>query len=185
MKTCSKYDFLTRVVLIGALIALATAGLTDQRRTQTTLIEFGDAIFHWDTNIWEFVSTPAQGCKLTVTGSHQATMTAPKMSGKLTSGDKRIEWLKTTGPTHITVITKPDKEGQRLKIVATGSQGANYSELTQTVELAGGANADLISLPEGRGEAHFAAEVLKINLSTRTISASKGHLKVITPLEGE
>ena len=166
-------------------MALAAVGLTEQRGTQTTQIDYANVTFHWDTNVLEFVGSSGRPCKLTVTGPHQATMTASKMSAKLTSGGNRIEWLKTTGPTHLTVITKPDEEGQRLKIVATGSQGATYSELTQIVELTGGATADLISLPEGRGEAHLAAEALDVNLKTKTITAAKGHLKVITPLEGE
>lgn len=186
MKTSGRYDWLVRIILISVLAALAIAGLTQQRRTQTTQIDYGDVTFHWDTNVLEFVGTAEQPCKLTVTGPHQATMTAPRMSCKLASGGKqRIEWLKTTGKTHLTVVTKPDEEGRRLKIVATGSQGATYSELTQTIELAGGAQADLTYLPEGPEEAHLAAEVLKVNLKAKTISASKGHLKVTTLLEGE
>ncbi len=184
MKTGGKYDWLVRVALLAMLTALAVAGLTEQRRTQTTLIEYGDAVFHWDTKLWEFVSTPAQQCKLTVTGAYQATVTAPKMSGKLTSGDNRIEWLKTTGKTDVTVVTK-DKDGKPWKIVATCAKGANYSELTQTVELAGGAQANLISLSADSEGAHIAAEVMTINLATKTITASKGHLKVTTLLEGE
>ena len=69
--------------------------------------------------------------------------------------------------------------------MATGTEGANYSELTQTVELTGNAEADLIYLPEGPEQAHFAAEALKVNLKSRTITASKGHLKVTTLLEEE
>ncbi len=185
MKRSRTSQWVVGMGLLGLLLALAVVGLTEELRTRTVQIYYDNLTLHWDTNVIEFAGSSGQPCKLTMTAPHQATMTAPKMSGKLSSGGQDIEWLETMGTTHLTVLTSPDEEGQRFKIVATGSQGAKYFRASQTVELAGGAKADLISLPAGRGEAHITAEALQVDLKTNTITATKGHLKIITPLEDE
>ena len=185
MKSLRMCQWLVALAFMGMLMALAAAGLTGELRTQSMQIDYSSLTFHWDTNVMEFVGSNGQPCKLTMAAPHQATMTAPKMSCKLGSGGQDIEWLKTTGTTHLSVLTSPNEDGQQFKIVATGSQGAKYFRASQTVELAGGAKADLTSVPAGLGEAHITAEALEVDLKANTITATKGHLKVITPLEGE
>jgi len=185
MKRWRTSQWVAGIALLGLLLALTAIGLTEELRTRTVQIDYGNLTFHWDTNVMEFAGSSGQPCKLTMTAPHQATMTAPKMSCKLSSGGQDIEWLETGGTTYLTVLTSPDEEGAQLKIIATGSHGGKYSKVSQTVELTGAAKADLISVPEGTGEAHFTAETLQVNLKTKTITATKGHLKVITPLEDE
>ncbi len=185
MKRWRTSQWVAGIALLGLLLALAAVGLTEELRTRSMRIDYSNLTFHWDTNVMEFAGSSGQPCKLTMTAPHQATMTAPKMSCKLSSGGQDIEWLETGGTTYLTVLTSPDEEGAQLKIIATGSQGGKYSKVSQTVELTGAAKADLVSVPEGTGEAHFTAEALQVNLKTKTITATKGHLKVITPLEDE
>ncbi len=126
-------------------------------------------------------------CKLTIAGPYNATLTSQKMIFKLSPGADAIEQLTTEGPTNLSLITEAKQEAQQYKIVASASQGAIYSHKDEKVVLSGGAEADIISLPEGptSQRAHFVGDTITANLKTSIIEVVKAHLRVETSLESK
>ncbi len=198
MRFCSIYLFVPIALALGLVLAVWTFSQPAQVKTLSATVDADEMTWNWGTNLTEFTGN----CKVVIISPQQATLTAPRISLKLEksdAGQSVIHQLKTVGATHLTLITQPDSKGIRRKMTGTASQGATYSERSNTVVLAGGAKIDSVSLPEGADSEHisFTAEALSVNLATETITASKGHMKISiiepdkthlqveTPLESE
>ena len=178
MRFCSIYVFVPIALALGIGLTARTFSQPVQVKTLSAEVYAGEVTWNWDTNLSEYTGN----CKVVITSPQQATLTAPRISLKLEKSDAGrsvIHQLKTVGATHFTLITQPDSKGIRRKMTGTASQGATYSELSNTLVLAGGAKIDSISLPEGPDSERisFTAEALSVNLATETVRASKGHMK--------
>lgn len=171
-------------VVIVVMVLLAGLALAQaSTKTQTAEIDAETLTINWDTNVWVFSGPPP--AVLTLTGPQQATLTSPRMSVRFSAKMDRIIHLEATGPVRLELVTKPDAEGNRRRIVATAKQRAEYSESTQKLVLHGGAEATVVALPEGpeSQRAFFSGEVMEANLKTSQLTVQKAHLEVTTPLE--
>jgi lipopolysaccharide export system protein LptA len=150
-----------------------------QKRTRTAEVSADDMVFKWETNQFEFTGN----CVLEVSGPNQATIAAPRMSVQLTADGRSIKFLKATGPLRTTVVTAPDSQGVKRRIVATAAQYATYVEADQVVEMVGDAQADIITLPEkpDSPKAHFSGDVLRLSLKSGELSAKRVRIR----MEGE
>jgi lipopolysaccharide export system protein LptA len=167
--------------LLAVMLAAGALGLAAQVKTLAVTVDADTMTWNWGTNLTEFVGN----CEVVITSPEQATLKAPKISLKLTkSGGDRdiIDTLKTVGATHFTLVTQPDDSGVRRRMTGTASQGATYSEQTNKVVLTGGAKIDSVGLPEGPDSERvsFSAQALTVDLGQRTVTASKGQMKVNT-----
>ena len=174
-------------VLVGLSLALLLTAvmlsIAAQTATRTGTVSGDNMTLDLKTN--QFVFTGH--CKLTIAGPYNATMTSAKMTFKLSPGADAIEQLITHGSTDLSLITEANQDGQQYKIVASASQGATYSHKDEKVVLSGGAEADIISLPEEptSHQAHFEGASITANLKTSIIEVDKAHLQVETSLESE
>lgn len=162
-----------------AAMAVACAWGQAQKRTRTAEVTADDMVFKWETNQFEF----SGNCVLEVSGPNQATITAPRMSLQLTADGRAIKFLKATGPLRTTVVTAPDSQGVKRRIVATAAKYATYVEADQVVEMVGDAQADMITLPErpDSAKAHFSGDLLRVSLKSGELSAKRVRIRV----EGE
>ncbi len=186
MRFCSIYLFVPIALALGIVLAARTFSQPAQVKTLSAEVYADEVTWNWGTNLTEFTGD----CRVVITSPQQATLTAPRISLKLEKSDggrSVIHQLKTVGATHFTLITRPDSKGIRRKMTGTASQGATYSERSNTVVLAGGAKIDSVSLPEGPDSERisFTAEALTVDLGAQVVRASKGHMKISAPMPGE
>ncbi len=183
MNSSVKYVWLLAGLSVVLLVAAVVVGPAAQTATRTGTVSGDKMILDLKTNQFVFTGN----CKLTITGPYKATLTSGKMTFKLSAEADAIEQLTTYGSTHLSLITEANQEGQQYKIVASASQGATYSRQGEKVVLSGGAEADLISLPEGptSQQAHFVGDSIVANLKTSVIEVAKAHLRVETSLKSE
>ncbi len=183
MRSLVKFVWLSAGVSLVLLLAVAMLGLAAQTATRTGTVSGDKMTLDLKTNQFIFTGN----CKLTITGPYKATLTSGKMTFKLSAEADAIEQLITHGPTDLSLITEANQEGQQYKIVASASQGATYLRQTEQVVLSGGAEADIISLPEEptSQRAHFVGDSITANLKTSIIEVAKAHLRVETSLESE
>lgn len=163
-----------------AIVVVATACWGQAgKRTRTAEVSADDMVYKWDTNQFEF----SGNCVLEVSGPNQATLVAPRMSLQLTADGRAIKLLRATGPLRTTVVTAPDSQGMKRRIVATATKYATYVEADQVVEMVGDAQADIITLPEkpDSPKAHFSGDVLRVSLKSGELSAKRVRVRV----EGE
>jgi hypothetical protein len=157
------------------------------KHTRSADVAADDMVWRYQKNEFDF----SGNCSLQIHSMSSATMTAPKMTMHLSADGRAVKFLKATGPVDATVITAPDADGVRRKIVAHCSQYATYAEENQTIELVGNAVADLITLPESPDaqSAHFTGEVIRVSLKAGELTARKARLHVEgivgAPGEGE
>ena len=173
-------------VLIGALTVVAAAGVAQQvKRAQNAVVTAQTMEYDWGVNTVEF----SGGTKLVLSGEHDATMTAPSMGIKLSPKADRVLSVLAKGPVNFSLLTSPDENGTRRKIVAMAQQQATYSDETQIVKLTGGATADLLPVegaaPAGEGLAraeviHFTGQTITANLKTNKLTVDDANLTVET-----
>lgn len=186
MRFCSIYLFVPIALALGIVLTARTFSQPAQVKTLSAEVYADEVTWNWDTNLSEYTGD----CRVVITSPQQATLTAPRISLKLEKSDAGrsvIHQLKTVGETHLTLITQPDSKGIRRKMTGTASQGATYSELSNTVVLAGGAKIDSVSLPEGPDSERisFTAEALTVDLGAEEVRASKGHMKISASMPEE
>lgn len=169
------------LVLAALLLAGAVALAQTAAKTQSADIEGATGTFNWVTG--EFTLTGE--VKVQIQGANQATMTAPKMAGKITQTGTKLMNLSAYGPVRVEIITRPDPQGNRGRINATATDKAVYSEATQKIVLYGGAVADYVSLPEGPDSrrAHFTGEEIEADLNTDLLTVTKARVTVQAPLK--
>jgi hypothetical protein len=146
------------------------------KHTRTADVSADDMTWRYQKNEFEFTGN----CDLTITGPSSATMTSPKMTMTLTSKGDQIKLLHADGPLQTTIITSPDANGVKHKIVARCSQYATYGEENETIQLVGNAVADLYTLPESPDAqtAHFSGETIRVSLKAGEVSAHKAKVHV-------
>lgn len=161
--------------LLAVLVA-ATAFCQQVRKTRTATITAKTMELDWDKNVVDF----AGNCKLTVGGDYDATMTAPSMTASFTSQPVTVKTLVAKGPVVFTVITRPDGQGRKRKIVASARNQATYSEETQVVKLTGQAVADLTPLDEKDPveAVHFTGETITASLKTNRLTVDDANLTI-------
>lgn len=161
------------------MVCAATAAVAQQvKRVQNATITAQAMEFDWGANTIVFTGN----VKLVMTGTHNATMTAPRMSVKLSSKAERVVSVVTDGPANFSIVTAPDSEGVRRKIIATASQKVTYSADSGLVTLTGGATADLLPVdaaPETEA-IHFTGETITANLKTNKLTVDNANLTVET-----
>ncbi len=183
MKSLVKFAWLSAGVSLVLLVTATMLGIAAQTATRTGTISGDKMTLDLRTNQFVFTGN----CKLIISGPYKATMTSEKMTFKLSAAADAIEQLITHGPTKLSLITEANQDGQQYKVVASASQGATYSRQDERVVLSGGAEADIISLPEGptSQRAHFVGDSITANLKTSIIEVDKAHLQVETSLAAE
>lgn len=173
-------------VLVGAMTVAAAVGMAQQvKKAQNAVITAQTMEYDWAANTVDF----AGGTKLVLTGEYDATMLAPSMGVKLSPKADRVLSVVARGPVSFSLVTKPDNNGQRRKIVATAKQQATYTDETQIILLTGGATADLLPVedaaPDGGGLAraetiHFTGQTITANLKTNKLTVDDANLTVET-----
>jgi len=163
--------------VLAHCVGLAAA--QQAKATRSAQVRADDLVIDLDTDAWEFTGN----CKLTVSFGHEAQMTAPRMTVQFNEKMDQIVKLIAYGVVNFHVVTKPNADGVRRDISASAQKQAVYSEPTQTVELIGGATAD-ISTVGGDGEAaHITGDKITANLKTSKIFVDNPNMKIETPLE--
>ena len=180
MKYRSLYLWL--LMALALLFPASLTGQTAQTATRTATVEGDKMTLDLRTNEIEFTGH----CKLTIAGPYQVRMTAGRMTFKLSAGADSIERLTTHEATNFSLVTQPAEAEQQYQITAAAG-GATYSEKAQQVVLSGGAQADIVSLPEGpqSQRAQVTGETITADLRTSIIEVNKAHLRVETPQEAE
>ena len=183
MNSSVRYTWLLAGLILVLLIAAVMISPAAQTTTRTGTVSGDKMTLDLKTNQVVFTGN----CKLTIAGPYKATLTSGKMTFKLSVGADAIEQLTTHGSTNLSLITEANQDGQQYRIVASASQGATYSGKDERVVLSGGAEADIISLPEEptSQRAHFVGDSITANLKTSIIEVDKAHLRVETSLESE
>ena len=158
---------------------LGLAAAQQAKATRSAQVSADDLVIDLDTDAWEFTGN----CKLTVSFGHKAEMTAPRMTVQFNEEMDQIVKLIAHGVVNFHVITKPNADGVRRDISASAQKQAVYSEPTQTVELTGGARADIATVG-GKGEAaRITGDKITANLKTSKIFVANPNMKIETPLE--
>ena len=182
-KTGSHRNCGRRIVLLATIAALAVTGsmaLGQQaRRTQTAEIKAAELVYEWDKNEWEFTGD----CKVTIAGGYDGQITAPRMSVKLSPKLDEIVHLIAHGPVKFYFLTQPNSEGIRYSINASAQSQALYREADQTIELSGGAQADLVAVGVEGQTARFVGQKITANLKTSRLTVDDANVKIQTPIQ--
>lgn len=170
------------LLLAGLGLLAATVAFSQQvKRTRTAEIKADLLEFDWNANVFEF----SGNCKLTIGAGYNATMTAPRMTTEIATAPPTVKSLVAQGPVNFVIVTAPDSQGRKRKIVASAQQKATYAEDTQTVKLVGQAQADMTPL-EASDEVeavHFTGETITANLKTSRLTVDNANLTVKTQIE--
>lgn len=171
-----KLLFWAALVLLVPGLVLAQA----QKRTQSADITAETATYNWSKNTFDFSGNAHAVLK----GTYDAVVKAPKMLVKLTAKGDQVESLTANGPVRFELISEPDEQGARHKVIATAQERAEYSEVSQKLVLRGNAEATITPLPETADgqRAHFTGEVMEANLATSELTVTKAHMQVTSPL---
>lgn len=166
------------LALVGCSLIVASMAVCQQvKRTRTASVEAESMDLDWGKNVVVF----SGGAHLTVTGETNADMVAPSMNVAFNAKGDRIMSLVAKGPVTFTVITQPDENGLKRKIVATASDQATYSEEAQQIKLVGNAVADMTPVGgESTEGMHFTGQTIVANLQTNRLTVDKANLTVKT-----
>ncbi|HEY3397779.1 MAG TPA: LptA/OstA family protein [Armatimonadota bacterium] len=167
-------------VLLGLLLIAGAAAAQTEIKTQTADLRSDSMSFNWTTNEMVFIGNAS----VNIANGHHATLTAPKLTVKLSDKGDRVIKLVAAGPVRMEIIGAADPQGVKARIVATAADRAEYSETTQKIVLYGDAQADYVSLPEGPDSrrAHFTGDIMEADLNTSLLTVTKAHLQVSSPL---
>ena len=173
------------VAIVACVSALAVATAQQVKRTETGTVTA--ELIEYDFGNNDFKATG--NVVVDIDGKHQAKMFAPTLSMDLNQDLDRILSLVATGPVRFEVLTAPDSDGLRRKILASCGSRAAYDAAAQTIVMSGGAKADVSTLPAGNAEAaHFTGDSITVNLRTSMLSIKQADLTVTTEVntgEGE
>jgi lipopolysaccharide export system protein LptA len=177
MKTSSKMGLL-------ALVALVATVVFAQQVRRTATADFGAKTMEW---FWDKYTIEAVGdCWLEIKAQHQARLTAPTMVVQHDEGFENVQKATAAGPVKVEMLTAPDDQGRRRKIVASCTRRATYDRADQTVVMEGDAKADVTTLPEGEVEAaHFTGEKMTADLKNNKLTVTDAHLQVTTEIKTE
>ena len=168
----------TIVMILVAATVLATVVAAQQvRRTETGTVTAD--LIEYDFAHNDFKATG--NVRVSIAGRHKAELTAPSLAMDLNDNLDRIIKLTATGPVTLNVLTAPDSEGLRRRIVASCSSRATYDAGSETIILTGNVKTDITTLPEGHAEAaHFTGQSVTVNLRNSTLSVKQAEVSVTT-----
>jgi lipopolysaccharide export system protein LptA len=168
------------VAAVGLLVA-TVAFCQQVKKTRTAEIRADLLEFDWSTNVFEF----GGNCKLTIGAGYNATMTAPSMTAEIVPKPATVKSLVAKGPVNFAIVTAPDSQGRKRKIVASAKEQATYAEETQIVKLVGDAEADMtpVDSPDDVEAVHFTGQSITANLKTSRLTVDNANLTVRTQLE--
>jgi len=174
---------LTVVAVAVTVIMLLGAAVAQQvRQTETGTVSAAE--FEWDFANNDFMATG--NVVMNIEGRHTARLRAPAVSLDMNDTLNRILRAVATGPVHVDLLTAPDSKGLRRKIVATCGGRATYEGGTDIVTMTGGAEADVITLPEGNVEAaHLKGDSITVNLRDSKLSVKQAEVSVTTEIDTE
>ncbi len=168
---------------IGALCVLTAvvAASAVEKSTRNADIFSDTFTYDWKKNVFEFIGN----CRVEVKGPDRATMTAPRMTGKLGQKGAQLAQITAPGPVHFEVTTKKDADGLQRRIVAACAGQAVFEGETSTITLTGGAEAQMTTIPATPDiePAKFTGDKLIINLKTFTVQGERVHFEVELPPE--
>ncbi len=168
------------IAIVAGVSALGVAMAQQVKRTETGAVTADLIEYDFANN--DFKATG--NVIVNIDGTHQGKMFAPALSMDLNQDLDRIVSLVATGPVKFEVLTAPDTNGLRRKIVASCGKRATYDANTQTIVMTGGAKADVSTLPAGNAEAaHFTGDSITVNLLTSTLSVKQAEITVTTEVE--
>ena len=175
--------WLMAATALASLLLAAAVALGAEKKTDQADIRAERFTYHWDSNLWEFTGN----CRVEIKGADQATMTAPKMTGKFTEKGTQVSEITAAGPARFDVTTQKTPDGVQRRIVAGCAGEAVYSGATRIVTLTGGAEAEMTVVPADPDAAptKFSAERLVINLQTLTVEGENVHIEAEIPAEPE
>jgi lipopolysaccharide export system protein LptA len=178
-----------RLLMVALLLLIPTLGLPQaEKKTQTADITSHIMKFNWTSNVYVFTGSyagdPNGDTTAILHGDYDATVNAPKMTFTLPPKGQKVGTLTATGPVRFEIITPPDAQGLRTKVVATAADSAIYSEADRTLKLKGNADATITRLPEtpDAQSAHFTGDEIDANLKDSEMTVTQAHLTVTGPL---
>ncbi len=170
------------VVLTALVVGLVAAAAGGQ---QTKRIETGRVtadLIEYDFGKHAFTATG--NTHVTIVGDHHAEVRAPALSMNVSEDMDQILVIEAQGPVNFEVVTAPDEDGTKRRIVASATRSATYRQAEQTVVLSGDACADVTTLPEGSADAaHFEGESIVVDLEGSTLSVRQATIEVTTEIE--
>ena len=136
--------------------------------------------YNWDTNVFVF----SGNAKVVITEPYQATLTGPRMTVQMSNQMQGVTSVVADGPVRMVLLTQADAQGVRYQITATAQDRAEYSDADRKILLRGGAEADLVSLPEGPDSrrAHFTGDVIAADLKTSQLTVTQARVRVTAPV---
>ncbi len=164
-----------------AVMLVAVAGGQQQtRRTETGKVTAD--LIEYDFGRHAFTATG--NTQVTIKGAHESEIRAPGLSMELSEDMDQILTIEAEGPVNFEVLTAPDENGTRRRVVARASNSAVYRQADETIALTGDARADVTTVPDrGVDAAHFAGESIVVNLRESTLSVRKATIEVTTEVE--
>jgi lipopolysaccharide export system protein LptA len=167
-----RWYHLTLALLIAAGLIAGTVAFAETRRTDKADISADKLIYNFAKNTWDFIGNVTVDVK----GPDKATMTAPRMSGKLGKTGSQLNEVTALGPVRFEITLKPDADGVQRRITATCTGQAVYTGAASTITLIGGAEGQMVSLPlqPDAVPATFKGEKVTINLADSTVEMEKG-----------
>ncbi len=177
---------LTAAIVILAVATVITVAVAQQtKRTETGTVTAELIEYDFANNDL----TATGNVSVNIEGRHVAKLRSPMLSVDMNDKMNRILKLVAGGPVNFDVLTAPDVNGLRRKIVASCSSRATYDAGSEMVTMSGNAEADVSTLPEGNMEAaHFTGESITVNLRTSMLSVKQAEISVTTEVtvdEGE
>lgn len=173
------------IAMVAGVSALGVAVAQQVKNTETGTISADLIEYDFANNDCEATGNVI----VTIDGKHQAKLFAPAIFVDLNQDLNRILSLVAKGPIRFEALTAPDDNGLRRKIVASCGTRASYDAVTQTINMTGGAEADVSTLPTSNVEAaHFTGESITVNLRASTLSVKQAEATVTTEVssgEGE
>ncbi|MGC9318042.1 MAG: hypothetical protein ACP5KN_08405 [Armatimonadota bacterium] len=163
-----------RLTILVALVLLVGVSVAQQvRQTRTGKLTFRELTWDFAKNTITMTGDPAI---VTIEGRHHAELRAPRVDIDADQRLQEVHGAVAHGAVRLNLLTAPDEEGRRRRVEATCTRQATYSQSDQQVVMTGNVKADIITLPEGEGEAAHLEDVEKVvvNLATSVLTAQSG-----------
>ena len=170
---------ITLVLAVAGLSMVALVWAQAVKRTSQADITSQKFTYDWKSS--EFIFTG--NCRVEIKGPDKATMTAPRVVGKITTKGQQVNKLTASGPVTFDFTTARDADGVQRRIVASCSGQAIYDGVANTVTLTGGAEAQMTALPaaEGQEPTKFSGTKLIVNFKSYTVEGEGVHFEVEIP----
>lgn len=159
-------------ILVAASLVLGTVALAETRRTDKADISADKLVYNFAKNTWEFIGNVTVDVK----GPDRATLTAPRMTGKLGKSGSQLDEVTAYGPVHFEITVKTDTDRVQRHITATCTGQAVYTGAASTITLIGGAEGQMVTLPAqpDSSPATFKGDKITINLAESTVEMENG-----------